>query len=211
MFEQLKKYFTELMKNLGLSVPDDKKDQIDEEIKKIADQINENKADPDALKKGFEALGAKLQDLMKDDKKDDPDKKDDAKQDESKPEPSGSKDMEDLKEMVKALTTEITNIKTQYETTQKSALEEKAVQKLNEAVRKGKISIKSKEKYKGMLMKNFDDVVAILDDMPENATIAKSNTATENPPKDPTKVPKLFGSVDDKILEAVNQDFAKKM
>jgi len=207
MFEQLKKYFTELMKNLGLSVPDEKKDQIDEEIKKIADQITENKADPDAMKKGFEALGEKLQTILKQDTKE----QEQPKEVKEEPKQAESNDMEELKAMVKALTTEITTIKTQYETTQKSALEEKALQKLNESVRKGKISIKAKEKYKNMLLKNYDDVAAILDDLPENSTIARSNTVNENPPKDPTKLPKLFGSVDDKILEQVNQDFAKKM
>ena len=207
MFEQLKKYFTELMKNLGLSVPDEKKDQIDEEIKKIADQITENKADPDAMKKGFEALGEKLQTILKQDTKE----QEQPKEVKEEPKQAESNDMEELKAMVKALTTEITTIKTQYETTQKSALEEKALQKLNESVRKGKISIKAKEKYKNMLLKNYDDVAAILDDLPENSTIARSNSANENPPKDPTKLPKLFGSVDDKILEQVNQDFAKKM
>ncbi len=234
MFDKIKKWFDDIIKKMGITVPDDKKTDLETALKEFAASLEKEgkEGDDGDNKKAGEAFTEAIKKALEG-----AIPKTDPKPDEK----TGSLDADKL---TAALTTalkpfqdEVGNLKKEFESMSKlrkeqedSAATKKLQDTLKSAHEKGKISSAQVKEYNDILeealkegSKAFDITLKTLKTLPDNAIIAKQNKAAgfsldgkpkedgdkggDNKADNKDKMPKpVMGSVDPVYLKQVNED-----
>lgn len=185
MLEELKKWWDNLLKKLGVSVPPDKSAEIDAALKELVTQLEKKTEPPEGDKKTdgsqditkiMEGLGKTIKDALG---VKEPEKK------EGEPKPGGldadaiakaiTAAMEPVNKMVLDLKKQSEDMAKLYQDKEKEAASQKIQELLQTAYKKGKFSSAEIAFYKEQLEKNFEVSKNIIEKLPENAVVAKQN------------------------------------